>query len=176
MTHEICSTDNFRGIFPELARTNRFKRKIDELMAAGFQFTASKAVGPFRIFKAKSGSNFKFRLKNHSNGKAVLLGLAKNEESWVPREWVAENPDWRVENDNEDSKHVLVRRQVVRGIGWSDIASALGKIIEEDLVEWHDCSKCHGEGKIPGFAHIANGVCFDCMGIGRWIVVKEKVK
>ena len=152
------------------------KRKIDELMAAGFQFTLFKAEGPFRIFKAKDGSNWKFKLKNHLNGKTVLFGRVKNEESHVPREWLADNPGWKVLGENDGSKHVLVLRQNIRQVNWSGVASALGRIIEEDLVEWHDCSKCHGEGKIPGFAHIANGVCFDCMGIGRWIVVKEKVK
>jgi len=28
------------------------------------------------------------------------------------------------------------------------------------------CSKCNGTGKISGFSHISNGVCFDCMGSG----------
>jgi len=28
------------------------------------------------------------------------------------------------------------------------------------------CSKCHGNGIIPGFMHYAEGVCFDCGGSG----------
>jgi len=28
------------------------------------------------------------------------------------------------------------------------------------------CAKCHGTGFIPQFAHYAQGVCFDCGGIG----------
>ncbi len=28
------------------------------------------------------------------------------------------------------------------------------------------CGKCNGSGFIPQFAYYANGVCFDCMGLG----------
>jgi DnaJ-class molecular chaperone len=28
------------------------------------------------------------------------------------------------------------------------------------------CKKCNGTGNIPSFAHYANGICFDCGGVG----------
>ena len=28
------------------------------------------------------------------------------------------------------------------------------------------CNKCNGTGNIPAFAHYANGICFDCGGVG----------
>lgn len=40
-----------------------------------------------------------------------------------------------------------------------------------------ECVKCSGRGFIPGFFHIANGICFDCMG-GKydWRRVREMQK
>ena len=35
------------------------------------------------------------------------------------------------------------------------------------------CGKCRGTGYIPGFAHVSEGVCFDCRGSG---VLVEKQK
>jgi hypothetical protein len=29
-----------------------------------------------------------------------------------------------------------------------------------------ECGKCSGRGIIPGFMYYANGICFDCMGLG----------
>lgn len=29
------------------------------------------------------------------------------------------------------------------------------------------CPKCYGTGNLPGFAHVANGVCFQCRGTGK---------
>jgi len=33
-------------------------------------------------------------------------------------------------------------------------------------VDAHKCQKCNGTGLIEAFRHIANGVCFDCLGVG----------
>lgn len=30
-----------------------------------------------------------------------------------------------------------------------------------------ECYKCNGTGYLPGFAHVAQGVCFDCKGSGK---------
>ncbi len=39
------------------------------------------------------------------------------------------------------------------------------------------CSKCHGTGFIPTFAHYAQGVCFDCGGTGiNRKVLKSKIE
>lgn len=35
--------------------------------------------------------------------------------------------------------------------------------IHEDA---YPCTKCGGEGIIPAFMHVCEGVCFDCLGIG----------
>ena len=36
------------------------------------------------------------------------------------------------------------------------------------------CRKCHGEGKIAPFIHIAKGTCFDCKGEGYPITFKVR--
>jgi hypothetical protein len=36
------------------------------------------------------------------------------------------------------------------------------------------CYKCNGTGYIDGFAHVANGRCFQCMGSGRLPEAKKK--
>lgn len=37
------------------------------------------------------------------------------------------------------------------------------------------CFKCDGKGKVHGFSHIANGVCFQCGGVGT-LRVRGKIK
>ncbi len=39
-----------------------------------------------------------------------------------------------------------------------------------------DCFKCDGKGTIEGFGHIANGVCFRCMGAKKLRVKDEPRK
>ncbi len=63
-THEITSTKDLRVFFPELARTNKFKRKLDELFATGFTMTLDHAEKPFFAFSNKDKTaRFKFRFK-----------------------------------------------------------------------------------------------------------------
>ena len=33
-----------------------------------------------------------------------------------------------------------------------------------------ECSRCDGKGKVQGFGHVANGVCFSCHGTGVELV------
>ncbi len=40
------------------------------------------------------------------------------------------------------------------------------KIIYSETSEPCTCSKCEGNGIIPAFYYYADGVCFDCMGVG----------
>lgn len=37
-----------------------------------------------------------------------------------------------------------------------------------------ECYKCSGTGFLPGFAHVAEGVCFACKGCGRVPDAKKK--
>jgi hypothetical protein len=62
----------------------------------------------------------------------------------------------------------------VNDTNWSELCVNAGKLISEELVEVECCGKCNGTGYIPGFAHVAEGVCFDCMGLGKWFIVKKE--
>jgi uncharacterized small protein (DUF1192 family) len=52
------------------------------------------------------------------------------------------------------------------------LTSALARSEAEDaaehaaFVQAHRCHKCGGKGNLDAYAHIANGVCFDCGGKG----------
>lgn len=48
------------------------------------------------------------------------------------------------------------------------------KEINSKVTTPHQCGKCNGTGFIPAFAHYAEGVCFDCMGIGYVGVLSVK--
>lgn len=37
------------------------------------------------------------------------------------------------------------------------------------------CTKCNGTGYIAGFAHVNNGVCFDCGGAGTRLLMPNTV-
>jgi hypothetical protein len=74
-------------------------------------------------------------------------------------------------------------------VGWKvditpySLLSAMGLFLRKEKVRGKissetslpcTCPKCEGKGTIPAFAHYANGVCFDCLGIG--IIGKLSVK
>jgi hypothetical protein len=40
----------------------------------------------------------------------------------------------------------------------------LGKDISEVKVQFNQCDKCNGQGYIPKYNHISNGICFKCYG------------
>jgi len=41
------------------------------------------------------------------------------------------------------------------------------EVLAQDTV--HKCSKCSGRGYIPAFAHVYEGICFDCLGSGIYL-------
>lgn len=38
---------------------------------------------------------------------------------------------------------------------------------EERPGKWVNCSRCHGQGNIGHYRHVAHGVCFRCGGAGK---------
>jgi hypothetical protein len=52
---------------------------------------------------------------------------------------------------------------------WPYLLKRIGKLLKEDPVLNHVCYKCGGTGIIPEFSHVDGGICFECLGVGRWI-------
>jgi hypothetical protein len=69
----------------------------------------------------------------------------------------------------------LATRSKINNIKPYDILNILAKFLKREDVSKivhsvvttpYSCPKCDGTGFIPQFSHYAQGVCFDCMGIG----------
>jgi hypothetical protein len=70
----------------------------------------------------------------------------------------------------------MVRRLCAGRIEAYDVLSALATLLQAEAVKAElsalrvttpcECHKCKGRGVIPAFYYYANGVCFDCMGVG----------
>jgi hypothetical protein len=67
----------------------------------------------------------------------------------------------------------------------TEILKALGKFLQRDNVKNkitsyvttpHKCAKCEGKGHIPAFDWYANGICFDCLGLGIVGVLSVEVE
>jgi hypothetical protein len=161
--------------FPELSRSDKFKKVIDSAFKAGFSLEIQLS-GPTTGFKSASGKVMNCRISR--NGKAFLIKpmyfthtsvTLQTYESQKDR-FLSFDPSVTDGSVNGVPTHPgsMVQTQVT---SWAQLAQTFGNLIKDDmkLVSTHTCIKCGGSGKINRFSHIANGTCFQCMGVGKWI-------
>jgi hypothetical protein len=140
--HAIESTADFRQVWPDLPRTNKFKRGIDQIFANGNYIFTLKLAGEGRHFNSKSGKAYSAVIYYQGAGRCL-------------------------------QRKVKLDGQIqAEPISWAAIGREIGQLVKEEFVHLQVCSGCRGTGYKPHFAHVANGLCFDCMGIGKWFEVK----
>lgn len=88
---------------------------------------------------------------------------------------------WRMKNDtfvnvkvkgygkvfSLDAGKVITPRDVLRVVASFLQNEVVREKINANITTPHTCGKCEGKGHIPSFAHVCEGVCFDCGGIGK---------
>ena len=179
----VKSTKELREFFPELSATDRFKRKIDEVFKLGYSFEV-ETKEPLKCFTAKNGKQFKSRILYNGSGfflkKTYLQKGSTTMQHYnsCPEIFttIAEKPSGTIKVGNaEPVETYMAEYERTESVSWAILGKYIGKMIKDELVEVCTCGKCGGSGFLPQFAYYADGVCFDCLGIGKWLEVKQKV-
>ena len=183
MKATVKSTKELRKFFPELSATDKFKRKIDEVFKLGYSFEV-ETKEPLKCFTAKNGKQYKSKILYHDNGfllKKTYLqkgSVGMNYYNSCPEIFVsiATKPSGSCKFGNDEPFDTYsAEYESTENISWSTLGKYIGKMIKDELVEVCTCGKCGGSGFLPQFAYYADGVCFDCLGIGKWLDVKQNV-
>jgi len=181
MKFTVISTKDLKNIFPELSRTDKFKRKIDEVFEMGFVFNVLKTE-PLRCFENKKGKAFNAKIFYKKRG--FIFKKIEVENAQVTRGEYEKNKKqyFSIEDEstgssqiNNDTPIPTYRsvRFCIKSTTWAEILKFIGKLIKSEFTETCTCVRCGGTGFIPEFAHYADGICFECMGIGKWVKVLE---
>lgn len=166
----------------ELQRTNRFKRSLDIALAQEIPVEI-RVARPFKAFEHKSGRRYKVKVVNTKAGTWYPLCRVKMEKHEERREWLAGGVcyiGYTLESVVEESRKRCGPQvaepkdvstwanweEVIERTSWAEIGLAISKLFKSDLVYFETCGKCSGTGFIPAFAHVYDGVCFDCLGTG----------
>jgi hypothetical protein len=185
MTHTITSTKQLAAIFPDLPRTNKFKRSLDILLANTPHARVTIDVcDAWRCFKLTDGRKFKARFS--FGGKSHFLARTRVRNSNFSRSEIDANPGKYKDVKNSESTFCVdgvnwlptafASFEDTDGFGWSQLALVFGKLLKSEITVIEDCHKCGGSGFLPHYAHIANGVCFSCCGVGKFIQLTDEAK
>lgn len=181
MKTTVNSTKELKAIFTELSRTDRFKRALDVLFKKGYSFEISYADN-FRAYASQEGLKYKAKIGYKGTFYRVKKTIVTR--MCVPESWLKNTPD-KYRNISSVSDGTLTigsvtentfhaDREQINLIDWASIATKIGKLIKSEITEVCDCSKCGGSGFLPNFAYYAEGVCFECMGMGKDIKMIDK--
>lgn len=173
------------SIYHELKRTDRFKRSLDILLAIHPEITVTVAA-PFKCFKSETGKKFKMKIKNTKTGKGRLVATTKictvqdanvffsrgcTYVGYTLERLLTEKGI--VESEIVD-KHVYPHTsEEISSTDWGSIALQVSRLIESDVVHLEPCGKCNGAGIIPRFFHVAEGLCFECLGTKHKLVINQ---
>jgi hypothetical protein len=181
------------GLYDDMPRTNKFKRAVDLALAQDLPIKILIAP-PFRGYEAKLKSgetaSFKVKIKNTRTGGVRFFGrcciqaiadakwgcyrghnFGAPSFEWIDRMIVEKFPD-------VDLKAVVYTHtgehsydKVDSSIGWGSFARVISELFKKDFAHTEPCGKCSGSGFLPHYAHIDNGVCWDCCGSGQHLHV-----
>lgn len=180
MKATVKSTKELREFFPELSVTDKFKRKIDEVFELGYSFEV-ETKEPLKCFTTKNGKQFKSRILY--NGSGFFLKKTHLQKGATTLHHYNSCPEIFTTIDEKQSGTIKVgsaepvatymaEYESTESVSWAILGKYIGKMIKDELVELCTCGKCGGSGFLPQFAYYADGVCFDCLGIGKWLDVK----
>lgn len=173
----VKSTKDLMNFFPELPTNDVFKRKIDEVFKLGYFFDV-ETKEPLKCFTGKNGTQYKARILH--NGRGFLLKKTFLQKGSVGMKFynscpeifthIATEPTGTVRFGNEEPFQTYAAEyERTEDISWAVLGKYIGKLIKNELVEVCTCGKCGGTGIIPQFMWYADGVCFDCLGVGKWL-------
>lgn len=175
----VKSTEEIKSIFPELPVRDKFRSSIETLFQNGYTFDIHTSDVPSSVFRSKDGKFYFAKLRYAE--KSLLLKRVKTVNTSVTKEEYAKNPEMFMSVDfdeqigtNNETPIYSCKKIVFGTLEWSVLAKYIGHLIKDELVHDECCTKCSGTGRLPQFAHVENGLCFECMGIGKWLKKVEK--
>jgi hypothetical protein len=174
-------------ILPNTNR-NKFRKAVDLALAQGLPIRIEVAR-PFRSFKSTEGKGYKVKVVNTRTGVAKLLGRVKFEKSERTdyhrvagavhcSSYSLESLDTMRDGAHAGQPYTITgphTTENVDAVNWGRLALIISNLFKEDFAHTQICGKCSGSGFLPHYAHIDNGVCWDCMGCGFQLVLGEKV-
>jgi len=157
---KITKITDFYSLLPNLDKKSKFKKPIEQLLNSGFTFD---------LFVAEDLSGF------HNKKDVSYKYLIKCEKTFIRMGRI------RVRNyhmsDEESKQYCIIEKNgsiytVEEWIDptWVELCKAVGKIIKESLVEYDVCPRCGGTGHLPQYSHYCEGLCFECLGVGKWVL------
>jgi len=181
----VKSIEDVNSIVPLLEEKPKFRKTLKSFIDMGNEFSIEVAPD-FSHFTSASNKKYKYRIT--TNSKAMYLSNVKyyssnQSESTLNLSFpfmnvkLSDNQDYvgSITINGVKEKCVNTFTEKFQEIGWGEICRCVGILFKELIVDTECCSKCGGEGKIRAFMHIAEGTCFQCMGIGKWFVVPNKI-
>lgn len=176
------------SIYFELKRTDRFKRSLDILLANHPEISVSVAA-PFKAYRAKNGKQYKMKILNTKTGAGRLVASTKISKvsdcnvfysrgctysGYTLESLLSSHPE--LKESHIQDRHVYPHEtEEISETYWGQIALQVSRLIESDLVHLEPCGKCNGAGIIPQFFHVAEGLCFECLGTKHKLVTLVNV-
>jgi hypothetical protein len=173
------------SIYQELTRTDKFKRSLDILLSSHPEIIIQVAP-PFRCYKSEKGKCFKVKIKNVNTGKGRLICKTNTESISDKDVFFAKGCTYHgytfeklldekgIQSSDIVDCHVYAHTiEYVTDTYWGQIALQVSKLIESDAIHLEPCSKCNGAGILPHYFHVAEGLCFQCLGTKHSLVINE---
>lgn len=174
-----CNADLI-ALFPELAQADKFSKKVNQVFKLGYCFDV-EIKSPLTCFTANTGRQFKAKITRNGSGfyfkKTALrkgtVGLKYYNTCPELFKSIDSTPCGACKvGDGDPFDLYMAEYEVTNSTSWAEIGKFIGKLIKNEFIEVCTCAKCNGTGFLPHFAHYAEGVCFSCLGVGKWIDVK----
>lgn len=180
MSKEFLATkiSDLMSAFPELSNQDIFKKTVEEALNAGFSFKV-EIFDKIRGRKSSTGKIMNCRISR--NGKGFLIKRMTITNTTVTFDEYEKEKDSFLERFEQglpsgyrgDKELRTLKKVNIKNTSWGELAQVFGNLIKEELTDARTCPKCGGSGKLQQYAHIENGLCFKCLGVGKWIEPKK---
>jgi len=166
---------------------DRYKTALDKVLSRDLPIKIQVAA-PFKCFKSSDKKHqFKLKITNTETKECIKLcpthitKRISESKTWVfgnriwsggTREnWIAQG----MPENAEETTHYPCTSEEVTSTGWSSIGLAVSKLFKSNIIFFDTCHECNGTGYKPWFAHISEGICFNCLGVGGRIAINGKI-
>lgn len=180
MKTTVKSSKDLRAIFPELSTIDRFTHRIDEVFKLGYSFEV-EVKAALKCFTANNGKKYKAIIAYNGHGYPLKRTYIKNgpvtlkQYNSCPEIYVKidKTPCGSLKIGNDTAVTYMAVYEDTEDVTWATLGKYIGLLIKDEMVDVCTCEKCGGNGFLPQFAYYADGVCFDCLGIGKWLKTKQ---
>jgi hypothetical protein len=172
----INSVTELTKIFPELPKNSPVRKNIQKAFELGLTMEI-KVCEPKRVFQNSKGQKLNTRIQIGDNVyfikkvsvmfcSSTLEDYEQNKEFYLS---IEDKPCGSLTQNGITRETYMGKRIYIESTNWMQLATIIGKNINFDLVKTCVCGRCGGEGVIRQFGHVQNGICFECLGVGKWI-------